>query len=112
MNNPLINIWLIETDLFLRKSFFPWLLFDVHIKSPNPKNPKCPHTTGPKPHQLKKSTPKAQIQDLNPKTPNPQTTITEQKWEKNVENNPRENTAFLWAAYFVELPHLCQIASN
>ena len=50
--------------------FFPGLFFYVYIESPNPLKPRKPHTTIPKPYQLK--TP---IQDPTPKT---ETTINEQ----------------------------------
>ena len=50
------------------QSFFPGFILLYYIESPNPKKPRRPNTTGPKPHQLK-----------------PQATINEQKREKNKE---------------------------
>ena len=35
------------------KSFFQGLFIYGYIKSPNPEKRRRPHTTGPKPHQLK-----------------------------------------------------------
>ena len=53
--------------------FFQGLFLDVYIQSVNPKkNPRLPHTTGPKPYQLKTPTQKTQFQTKNL---NPQTTI-------------------------------------
>ena len=59
--------------------FFPVLFFHVYVESPDPKKPRRPHTTVPKPHQLKRPTLKTQLK--TPK-PQPQTTISEQKREK------------------------------
>mgnify|MGYP001794685884 CR=1 FL=1 len=61
------------------KASFPGLFFYIYIESPNLKKPRRPHTTGPKPHQLKTPTPKTQ------------TTMNEQKWEESTKNNPGKN---------------------
>ena len=55
-----------------------------YIKSPNPENPRWPHTTGLEPHQLKTPAPKTQFKTPTQK---PQTTINEQKWELMSTNN-------------------------
>ena len=69
------------------------------MESPNPKKPRMPHTTSPKPHQLKTTTPKTQYKTSTPK---PQTTINEPKQgvlgqnkKKMVKNNPVKNIAEL-----------------
>ena len=58
------------------KFFSLGLFLYVYTKSPNPKHPRSPHTTGPKPHQLKTPTTETQFKTQNP---NPKTTINEQK---------------------------------
>ena len=69
--------------------FFPGLSFYVYIESPNPKEPRIPHTTGPKANQLKTPTPRNQS-----KTPTPtQTAMNEQKCEKIIKNKPGKNIA-------------------
>ena len=64
------------------------------IKSPNWKNCRTPHTTGPKPHQIKNVIQKTWAQDLKPK-PQPQ-------WVQNIgmklKNNIGKNLA--WGEYF------------
>ena len=71
------------------KVFFPGLSFYVYIESPNPKEPRIPHTTGPKANQLKTPTPRNQS-----KTPTPtQTAMNEQKCEKIIKNKPGKNIA-------------------
>ena len=60
---------------------FPGLFLNVYIESPNHKNPRWPHTTRPKPHELKAPTPK-------PRTPNH---YKRAKMRKNVKNNPGKN---------------------
>ena len=44
---------LIKQVKVLVAKFFPRVILIVYIKSPNPKNPRWTHPTGPKPHQLK-----------------------------------------------------------
>ena len=61
-------------------------LFLYSSQSPSPKNPRRPHTTVPKPHQLKTRNKKNNSRP-HPQNSNPQTTINEQKWEKNLNNN-------------------------
>ena len=61
-----------EEALFL----FPILLFFVHIKSPNPKQPRRFHTTGPKPPSIKNPNTKNPVKEINPETL-PQTIINE-----------------------------------
>ena len=56
-------------------------------RAPTPKNPGWPNTTGPKPHQLKTPTPKTQFKTPTSK---PQLTMNEQKWKRNVKNNPEK----------------------
>ena len=55
------------------------------MESPNPKNPRKSHTTGPKPHQLKTLTTKAQSKTAKPQPPN------HHKWAKvrtkSIKNN-------------------------
>ena len=63
----------------LHAPFFPGLFFYVYIKNPNPKSSRRPHTTGPKPNQLKTPTPKTQSKTLSPQR---QTTINEQNKKK------------------------------
>ena len=67
------NVVFGKNELIQWHHFFPGLFFYVYIESPNQKKPRRPHTTGPKPHQLKIPTPTTQN-----KTPKPQTTINEQ----------------------------------
>ena len=70
-------------NLILSKFFTPDLFLQIYIKSPNPKNPRWPHTTGPKPHQLKTTTPKIQHETSTPnQNLKPHTTINGQKREK------------------------------
>ena len=61
---------------FENAKFFPRVIFLCFYRErPNPKKPWMPHTTGPKPHQLRTPTPKPNIrpQPQNPNPPNPQT---------------------------------------
>ena len=63
--------------------FFPRVVLLCSYKEPQPKNPRRPHTTGPKPYQLKTPTPKTQSKTP---TPQPQTTINEQNKKKIKKN--------------------------
>ena len=56
--------------------FFPRVILLCLYREPQPKKLRRPHTTGPKPHQLKTPTPKTQYKTPTPK---PQTTINEPK---------------------------------
>ena len=58
-----------------RTIFFPGLFFNVYIEIPNPKKPRRPHTTGPKPQQLKAPTPKTQNKTPTPKPPTEQKSV-------------------------------------
>ena len=55
-----------------RTIFFPRVILLCLYREPKPKKPRRPHTTGPKPHQLKAPTPKTQNKTPTPKpqTPN------------------------------------------
>ena len=66
----------------LSAPFFPRVILLCLHRQSQPKKPRWPHTTGPKPHQLKTPTPKTQIRP-QPQNPEPQTTINEQKMRKN-----------------------------
>ena len=59
------------------KAFLPKVIYIyVYIKSPDPKNPRRPHTTRPKTPSTENPNPKNPVQAFNPKTPN------HHKWEK------------------------------
>ena len=68
------------------QSFFPGLFFYVYLDSPNPNHSRKPHTTGPKPYQLKTPTPKSQSKPPTPK-PWPQNHHNGAKMRKKSINN-------------------------
>ena len=74
-----------------QKVFFPGLFLHVHIESTNPNKPRRPHTTGPRPHQLKTPTQKTQSKTPTPKTPTPKPP----KLRKSQKSNPGEKYSLL-----------------
>ena len=57
---------------------FPRVILLCLYREPKPKKPRRPHTTGPKPHQLKAPTPKTQNKTPTPKPQTP----NHHKWAK------------------------------
>ena len=76
-------------DYILPQSSFPGLFFFVYIESPKLKIQKAQHHLS--------QTPSTEILiSKNPiQDPNPKTTITEQKCEKSIKNNPGKIIAIL-----------------
>ena len=75
--------WLVYNRKLMRRQLWT-LKWSIGISTVCTIKPRKPHTTSPKPNQLKTPIPKTKSKT---QTPKPQATINKQNWEKSIKNN-------------------------